>query len=272
MNCGPRNEENFARFWQSTIRPGVPDDVTAKWRKHEFSAVQRGKAVVERLGQFTRLNGQFALDLGCGYGGISITLAQNGATVVGLDYELQRLRGAHIRAADDHRVSGIYLVQSAGEDLPFTDEAFDIVVCNDVLEHVRSSNRTLQEIGRTLKAGGWLYLTFPNRFSPANLWSDPHYGLFGVSLLAPCWGKRYVVSWRRKAADYQVGVLPVASQVWRTLHRLSFSVAAWWPAPRRRIGIFTSLLHWYRLNTQPLITLVSQKSTQLTCGAPEGKT
>lgn len=47
------------------------------------------------------------------------------------------------------------------EDIPFTDETFDIVLSSDVLEHVRRLDRTNAEIFRVLKPGGVHVFTAP---------------------------------------------------------------------------------------------------------------
>lgn len=51
-----------------------------------------------------------------------------------------------------------------GEHLEFTSESFDIVVCNDVIDHVGDYNLLLQEAFRVLKRGG-LYIFSVNVFS-----------------------------------------------------------------------------------------------------------
>jgi SAM-dependent methyltransferase len=49
--------------------------------------------------------------------------------------------------------------------MPFADRAFDVVLCNHVLEHVENDIRAMQEIHRVLRPGGFAILQVPF-FSP----------------------------------------------------------------------------------------------------------
>jgi ubiquinone/menaquinone biosynthesis C-methylase UbiE len=62
---------------------------------------------------------------------------------------------------------------AAGENLPYPDASFDVVVCLDVLEHVGDVETVLMEIYRALKPGGIVLTTVPNR----RAFRDPHYHL-----------------------------------------------------------------------------------------------
>jgi len=53
--------------------------------------------------------------------------------------------------------------------LPFKNEEFDLVYHHDVLEHVKKPFLFVKEQHRVLKNGGWLTLTTPNLFRPANV-------------------------------------------------------------------------------------------------------
>ncbi len=53
--------------------------------------------------------------------------------------------------------------------LPFTDETFDVVFHQDVVEHVKNTFFFLKEQHRVLKKGGILLLGTPNLFRPANI-------------------------------------------------------------------------------------------------------
>lgn len=53
-------------------------------------------------------------------------------------------------------------IQGSVEALPFQDEAFDVVVATELIEHVRYPATMLQEIRRVLRDGGELLLSTPN--------------------------------------------------------------------------------------------------------------
>ncbi|MBN2468673.1 MAG: class I SAM-dependent methyltransferase [Deltaproteobacteria bacterium] len=48
-----------------------------------------------------------------------------------------------------------------GETLPFSDEAFDVVLNTQVLEHTRNPQRLTEEMYRVLKKDGWIILSAP---------------------------------------------------------------------------------------------------------------
>ena len=48
------------------------------------------------------------------------------------------------------------------EKLPFTDNAFDIVTCTEVIEHLEHYRETIQEAFRVCKTGGTFVVTTPN--------------------------------------------------------------------------------------------------------------
>lgn len=50
-------------------------------------------------------------------------------------------------------------VAAGGEELPFDDSSFDIVLCDNVVDHAESPRRILCEIARVLRPGGLLYFT-----------------------------------------------------------------------------------------------------------------
>lgn len=61
---------------------------------------------------------------------------------------------------------GIKLVQALSEAIPFEDGYFDVVFCTNVLDHVEDPDKTVAEVLRVLKPGGFFVLTvevFPRK-------------------------------------------------------------------------------------------------------------
>lgn len=50
-------------------------------------------------------------------------------------------------------------IAAAGEDLPFPDGSFDVVICDNVVDHAESPARIVGELVRVLKQYGLLYFT-----------------------------------------------------------------------------------------------------------------
>lgn len=93
-----------------------------------------------------------ALDLGCGDGRLGAELRARRA--VGADVSpvpLERARG---------RLGEVVLVEP-DEPLPFADGSFDLVLCAEVLEHVRDVQLLLSEVRRVLRPGGALAISTP---------------------------------------------------------------------------------------------------------------
>jgi ubiquinone/menaquinone biosynthesis C-methylase UbiE len=172
-------------------------------------AVQRGEAVVEEVKQHTDIRGKNILDVGCGTGGISVAFARAGAKVVGLDSgntDPVNIKMATARAKKEK--ADIAFVRGDAQQLPFQDRTFDVVVCNDVIEHVARPKELAREVSRVLKPGGILYLSAPNRFSLPDIYKDDHYGLFGLVLLPRPLAEIYVTKIRKVAKRYTVGHIP----------------------------------------------------------------
>jgi 2-polyprenyl-6-hydroxyphenyl methylase/3-demethylubiquinone-9 3-methyltransferase len=105
--------------------------------------------------------GKAVLDLGCGGGFLAVALTERGAAVTGLDPSEAAIAAArrHAKANEleiDYR-------RGSGENLPFADGVFDIVVCVDVLEHVKDVDRVLTEIRRVLRPNGIFLFDTINR-------------------------------------------------------------------------------------------------------------
>ncbi|MDP9238237.1 MAG: class I SAM-dependent methyltransferase [Chloroflexota bacterium] len=122
---------------------------------------------VWRFGQDRRLNlirhyapleGARILDIGCGLGVYVRKFREFSDQVYGIDIDAKRLvEGAKT-------TPGTML--SASETLPFRSGIFDVIVLNEVIEHVRDDAATLREALRVLRPGGRIVIYAPNRLYP----------------------------------------------------------------------------------------------------------
>jgi SAM-dependent methyltransferase len=109
----------------------------------------------------------------------------------------------NLRLASDELLSGNGLdpnviSKSPGEQLPWPDASFDVVVAFQVLEHVASPRETLAEALRVLKPEGLLFMDMPNHLAS----SEGHFGLVWGPPLGRSrrLAKRYVASSGRNPA------------------------------------------------------------------------
>jgi ubiquinone/menaquinone biosynthesis C-methylase UbiE len=93
------------------------------------------------------------LDAGCG-SGCTLDALQEFGEVSGCDINPLAIESAQARGHEDVREGNL-------EDIPFDDDAFDLVTCLDVIEHVADDRRALTELRRVTRPGGRLLVTVP---------------------------------------------------------------------------------------------------------------
>jgi SAM-dependent methyltransferase len=105
------------------------------------------------------------LDLGCGEGHITdaIHQAAPGAEVSGLDYSISA-----INYASRHFPHLDFAVGNAYQS-PYASGYFDLVVCNNLWEHVPDPLNLLKEVSRVSRDGAGVIISTPSRYRLDNL-------------------------------------------------------------------------------------------------------
>ena len=118
---------------------------------------------VEYISTKVNLNGLKVLDVGCGGGILSESLASLGADVTGIDPGDSVIEVAKVHS---NKVgSNIRYLNCTIEDLISDDinNKFDVITCLEMLEHVPNPSSTIKAISLLLKDKGRIFLSTINR-------------------------------------------------------------------------------------------------------------
>ena len=96
--------------------------------------------------------GERVLDIGCGTGIAALAAAGRGAEATGVDINAGMLAVARRKAPD------VSWIEAPAEDLPFVDDAFDVVLCQFALMFFADRSRALREMARVTRPGGRIAL------------------------------------------------------------------------------------------------------------------
>jgi SAM-dependent methyltransferase len=77
--------------------------------------------------------------------------------------------------------SKVHITADLNDHIPMDDNSVDVIICIQVLEHLNSPLRALQEMQRVLKPGGYLFMTTPFSYmehqQPYDFYRYTRYGL-----------------------------------------------------------------------------------------------
>ncbi|SFN31400.1 3-demethylubiquinone-9 3-methyltransferase [Izhakiella capsodis] len=117
----------------------------------------------------SRANGLFGkvvLDVGCGGGILSESMAREGATVTGLDMGAEPLEVARLHALESGLVMN-YVQQTVEDHAEQHAGLYDVVTCMEMLEHVPNPASVVAACARLVKPGGEVFFSTINRNSKA---------------------------------------------------------------------------------------------------------
>ena len=147
-------------------RPRGIERVRTLWRlfrqeqtdPEPFYRLLAAEAVDDLEHRHGSLAGKRIVDLGCGPGFYTDAFRDHGAEVIPVDKDLGEME--MVGSAPDGA-----LLADAG-DLPLDSDSVDGVFCSNLLEHTPNTPEVIAEIERTLRPGGWAYISWTNWYSP----------------------------------------------------------------------------------------------------------
>ena len=119
------------------------------------------------INELAPLAGCKVLDVGCGGGILSDSMARMGASVTGIDLSTKALRVAQLHALEAQTPNVSYREISAEALAEECPASFDTVTCMEMLEHVPDPASVVRACGALVKPGGWVFFSTINRNAKA---------------------------------------------------------------------------------------------------------
>ena len=153
------------------------------------------------------LSGKKVLDVGCGGGILSESMAAKGASVKGIDLGKAPLSVAQLHAKENN-IDISYEMISAEDIAQREPESYDVVTCLEMLEHVPSPESIVSSCTQLVKPGGHIFFSTLNR--------NPKSYLFAIV------GAEYILNLLPKGThEYQKFIRPSELDRWCRNNRLS---------------------------------------------------
>ena len=125
---------------------------------HQINPLRRGW-----IDGLAGLSSKVVLDVGCGGGILSDSMARKGANVTGIDLSTKALRVARLHALEA-QTSNLQFREVSVEALAAEQPAsFDVVTCMEMLEHVPDPASVVKACAQLVKPGGWVFFSTINR-------------------------------------------------------------------------------------------------------------
>lgn len=155
--------ESMAREWWDVRGPFRPlhafNPVRTKFVR-DATCEHFRKDVVDR----TPWTGMQVVDVGCGGGILTESLARLGADVTGIDVSKKHIHVAKLHSRDDEAIeSKVRFRYASVEQLAREGKKYDLVVCSEVIEHVRNVEEFCSALATITKPDGGIFITTINR-------------------------------------------------------------------------------------------------------------
>jgi 2-polyprenyl-3-methyl-5-hydroxy-6-metoxy-1,4-benzoquinol methylase len=163
-----------------------------RWKRAREISIERGKFVLSIITKVRECQNLKILDIGSGEGGTSEVLSQDNIVS---SFDINKIR--LIRQQDSF--SNFNLIYGNSSSLPFKNNSLDLIILQDVLEHLDNRKNLINNLYKLLNDNGMIFLSTPNKFSAINIIADPHWGVPLVSILKRESVRNYFLNYFRKS-------------------------------------------------------------------------
>lgn len=103
--------------------------------------------------------GMEILEIGCGDGGNLLPFAEMGCNTTGVDISTGRIKDAILFFEENH-IKGDFIASDIFE-LKELEHHFDLIICHDVIEHIKDKAAFISNLPKYIKSGGIIFMSFP---------------------------------------------------------------------------------------------------------------
>lgn len=114
------------------------------------------------ISTYCSLKDKTAIDVGCGGGILTESLAKSGAITTGIDLAPQSIETAKLHLYESN-LPIKYDCISIEEQTKLTPHYFDVLTCMEMLEHVPNPELIIENCSKLLKPGGFAFFSTINR-------------------------------------------------------------------------------------------------------------
>jgi ubiquinone/menaquinone biosynthesis C-methylase UbiE len=186
------------------------------------------------------ISGSKVLVVGGGTGAETVVFSREGAEVTALEPS-EDACGIIRDKAKHYQLKNIRVVNGVAEEMDLPSNEFDLMICFTVLEHTQNPEACLEEMVRTLKPKGWLFLVTPDYRGVY----EQHYKML-LPLFAPKWVIKWILRRRGRPVEFLDTLQFVnARQVRKKLMRLPvFAMQLFHSYPENWIRQETKEIRW----------------------------
>jgi len=169
-----KNAPDSQKIWVEATNRYWLEGGLKSFKKSLENHVELSKSLADSILNNLPKKPKVVVDIGAGYGGVAVNLALKGFNVTAVEpVKKERDVIAYFLRRFPKAKKNLKIIEGAAENLPIKSNSVDLCVLSQVLEHVEDSDKTMCEIIRVLKPGGYCHISSPNYLFPA----EQHYHL-----------------------------------------------------------------------------------------------